>query len=145
MTPRRHDERGSATPLIVGFAMILLLLVAVVVDASAAYLQRSGLSSIADGAALAGTESVDVEDTYVSGLSSDPRLVAAEAEAAVAAYLREVGARGSHPGLRVTRLEVTEDRVTVRISAPLRLPLGMPGLGDASTVASTGSAQLTTY
>ena len=44
MTPRPRDDRGSITPLIVGFALIVALLVAVVVDASAAYLRRQGLA-----------------------------------------------------------------------------------------------------
>ena len=36
-----------------GVALVMLVMVAVVVDASAAYLRQSGLDSLADGAALA--------------------------------------------------------------------------------------------
>ena len=41
----QRSERGSVTPLIIGFAVVVAMLVAVVVDASAAYLRRQGLDS----------------------------------------------------------------------------------------------------
>lgn len=37
---RVRDERGQVSVLIIGFAAVLLLAIAVVIDASAAYLQR---------------------------------------------------------------------------------------------------------
>ena len=48
---RPRDERGSMTPLIIGFTVVVALVVAVVVDASAAYLRRQGLNATADAAA----------------------------------------------------------------------------------------------
>ncbi len=54
----RRDEAGQATVLIIGFAVVLAMVVAVVTDASAAYLQRQGLDTLADGAALAGADAV---------------------------------------------------------------------------------------
>ena len=48
---RGRDEQGQVTLLIIGFASILLMAIVVVVDASAAYLQRQGLDNLADGAA----------------------------------------------------------------------------------------------
>ncbi|WP_447643347.1 pilus assembly protein TadG-related protein [Nocardioides zeae] len=53
---RKSDQHGQTTLMIVGFAGVLFMLLAVVVDASAAYLQRQGLATIADGAALAGAD-----------------------------------------------------------------------------------------
>ena len=44
------------TLLIIGFAGILLMAIVVVIDASAAYLQRQGLDNLADGAALYGAD-----------------------------------------------------------------------------------------
>ena len=43
----RRDERGQASVLIIGFAVVLAMVVALVVDSSAAYLQRQGLDSLA--------------------------------------------------------------------------------------------------
>ena len=53
---RPRDERGSVTPLVIGFAVVLALGIALVTDATAAYLHRSGLSTLADGAALSGAD-----------------------------------------------------------------------------------------
>src|SRR4029079_9679145 len=53
-----RGEHGSVTPLILGFAVAVAMLVAVVVDASAAYLRRQGLNSAADAAALAATDAI---------------------------------------------------------------------------------------
>ena len=50
--PRNDSEEGQVTLLIIGFAGILLMAIVVVIDASAAYLQRQGLDNLADGAAL---------------------------------------------------------------------------------------------
>ena len=50
------DEQGQVTLLIIGFAGILLMAIVVVIDASAAYLQRQGLDNLADGAALYGAD-----------------------------------------------------------------------------------------
>ncbi|HEY9563226.1 MAG TPA: pilus assembly protein TadG-related protein, partial [Nocardioides sp.] len=47
----RGQEAGQVTVLIVGFALILLMAVGVVVDTSAAYLNRQSLDTLADGAA----------------------------------------------------------------------------------------------
>ena len=54
MAPR--DQAGQATVRIIGFAVVLAMLMATVVDASAAYLQRQGLDTVADGAALRGAD-----------------------------------------------------------------------------------------
>ena len=53
---RCRDEEGQVTLLIIGFASILLMAIVVVIDASAAYLQRQGLDNLADGAALYGAD-----------------------------------------------------------------------------------------
>ena len=42
--------------MIIGFALVLAMLVALVTDASAAYLRRQGLDTLADGAALRGAD-----------------------------------------------------------------------------------------
>ncbi len=65
---KERGERGSVTPLIIGFAVVVALLVAVVVDASAAYLRRQGLNSAADSAALAATDGIQGEEVYTHGL-----------------------------------------------------------------------------
>ena len=57
----RKAEEGQMTVLIVGFVLLALLLAAVVMAASAIYLEHKKLLSLADGAALAAA------DSYVVG------------------------------------------------------------------------------
>ena len=94
-----RDERGQTSVLIIGFAFVLLLMVGVVVDASAAYLQRQGLDTLADGAALAGADEVRGSGVYEGGLTGERApLDAAAARAAVHDYLLGIGAYDEHPG-----------------------------------------------
>ena len=95
-----RDQRGQTSVLIIGFAVVLLLMVGVVVDSSAAYLQRQGLDTLADGAALAGADEVRGSGVYEDGLTGERApLDAAAARAAVQDYLTGIGAYDDHPGL----------------------------------------------
>lgn len=144
MRSGRRDERGSVTPLVVGFAAVLAFAVALVVDASAAYLQRQGLATLADGAALAGADGgATGSSIYTEGVP-EARLdvEAGVARAAVVDYLAAVGAERRYPGLTVG-IEVVGDEVRVRLSAPLDLPLRIPGGPEEATVAAEGSAVVT--
>lgn len=139
---RVRDERGQTTVLIVGFAAILLLVVAVAVDSTAAYVQRQGLDTLADGAALQGADlAAEGQEVYTEGVPVEGRLEVTgdRARQAVGAYLDRVGARGRYPGLTYD-VAVDATTVTVRLSAPLDLPLDFPGAPVAPRVGSTGSA-----
>lgn len=140
--PRRRDERGQVTLLAVGFAFVIAVAVAVVVDASAAYLQRSGLDTLADGAALHGADlGATGTDVYTGGVPTERlALTEVEAQQAVEAYLRSVDAYASYPGLRVEVRVTGGDAVVVRLSAPLDLPLTFPGSPAEGSVSATGSA-----
>jgi len=133
-------ERGSTIPLVVGFTSILLVAGAVVVDASAGYLQRQGLGSLADGAALysadLGAQGLEV---YGGGLGHRLRLTRAEATAAVGDYLTRTGARRRYPGLSFD-VTVADHRVQVHLTAPLDLPLRVPGSPAHPSVGATGVA-----
>lgn len=141
MTGPTGDQRGSSTPLVLAFAAIVLLLVAVVVDASAAYLARQRLDALADGAALQGADlGAQGADAYAGGLATgDLAISRAEAEAAVRAYLRDSGAAADHPGLHAT-VRVDGDRLVVELVAPVDLPLHLPGAPERPTVRAVGSA-----
>ena len=133
------------TLLIVGLAVVLMTAIAVVVDASAAYLQRQGLMTLADGAALAGADagSRNEPDLYTDGIVQDPRLDLQQrvAAAAVADHLAATGAHADYPGLSWS-VVLTDggDRVVVRVRAPLDLPLTFPGAPDSAPVSATASA-----
>lgn len=136
-----RGERGSTIPLIVGFAGLLLVAGAVVVDASAAYLQRQSLDTVADGAALRGADlGAQGLEVYAGGLDAS-RLALTEQAArdAVAGYLTDIGAYRRYPGLTFD-VAVGEERVVVSLRAPADLPLHVPGSPDRPIVGASGSA-----
>jgi hypothetical protein len=140
---RTEDEQGQVTVLIIGFTLLIGMLIAVVIDASAAYIQRQGLNSLADGAALHGADlGATGEEVYTGGVTEDwLELARAEAKEAVRGYLVDVGAYRRFPGLsyRVT-VDPDSERITVTLSAPLDLPLTFPGSPDSASVGAHGSA-----
>jgi hypothetical protein len=135
----RDGERGSVTPLIIGLAAVLVLLVAVVVDASAAFLRRQQLDSLADAAALAATDGVQGEAVYTHGLGRRAAIDPDAARRYVADYLAASGARAHFPGL-VCEVRTTADTVVVRLSAPMQLPLHVGDVGTTTTVTGTASS-----
>ena len=142
---RRRDEVGSTLPLHIGFAAILLVLVAVVVDASAAFLRRQSVDTLADGAALHGADlGAQGREAYAGGLAGDRlRLTRSSVQRQVEAYLREVDAHRRYPGLTYrVRVDAGGERVEVVISTPLELPLGVPGVATRTTVQASGSASV---
>lgn len=134
----RH-ERGSISPLIIGFALLVAVLVAVVVDASAAYLRRQGLDSLADAAALAATDGLQGDSVYTHGLGGRVEIDPVSARRFVGDYLSATGAFGHYPGLR-WEVTTTQTTVVVHLATPLDLPLRVPGVGEGTTVTGTAAA-----
>ena len=137
-----RNQRGQMSVMIVGFALVIMLAIAAVTDASAAYLQHSGLATVADGAALAGAEALNEELVYQHGLGQTPDLVPDLARQRVRDYLRDTGAHERFPGLRWDP-HISDNQVLVHVSAPLDLPLNVPGVAGTALIVSTGSALLT--
>lgn len=141
----RRGESGSVSLLIIGLMAVALMLVAVVVNASAAYLQRQSLLALADGAALAGADALATHGFYVSAedrsaddsvdLLLDPDQTAAQ----VADYLRTTQAAAHFPGL-TWQVTTSEAAVTVEMSAPINLPLVPPGWVGSAQVNAASSA-----
>jgi uncharacterized membrane protein len=134
-----RDERGQTTVLIVGLAVVVMLLIGVVVDASAAYLRRSGLDSLADGAALAAADGIQGRQVYEGGLGERAEIDRSTARAFVADYLRETGASRRYPGLSVD-VQAAIDRVVVRVAAPLDLPITPPGWARRPVISGTAAS-----
>jgi hypothetical protein len=122
----RRTERGQASLLILGFFLIAVMLVGVVVDASAAYLRRQALDGLADGAALAAANGVQGEQVYVSGLGATAQIDPDAAREYVATYLAQSRAYQQFHGLAY-QVTPAGDSVTVHLSAPLDLPIPPPG------------------
>jgi len=121
----RRDE-GSVLLLVLGFAGILLTLVAVVVDVSAVVLAKRSIASAADGAAVSAAQALDLDAVYRAGLGGQLPLSAGDARARVAAYEGQV--RRQQPGLRLA-LRLDGRTAVVTGSRTVRLPFRLPGTG----------------
>jgi len=82
----RRDD-GSTLPLALFFGMLCLVLVFAVVSATSLYLERKRLFTLADGAALVGAESFDLDDVTETPSGYRPTLTSPTVEAAVRGYL----------------------------------------------------------
>ncbi len=141
----RRDEQGSTIPLIVGLAAVLLMGIALVINASSAYLQRQSLDTLADGAALRGAD-LGAAGVYAEGGLGADRLLQEEGavKKVVVAYLESIGADQTYPGLTVSaRVNVADRSVTVLLEAPVKLPLHIPGSPLKPVVGASSTAAVT--
>ncbi|HEY0167014.1 MAG TPA: pilus assembly protein TadG-related protein [Jatrophihabitans sp.] len=83
--PKFADDRGSTIPLILGFFLIGLMVVAAAVMASDAFTQQRDLQSVCDGAAVAGANAIDGPAARTRELTGTLPLAAVQA--AVQSYL----------------------------------------------------------
>ncbi|MFL6158384.1 MAG: pilus assembly protein TadG-related protein [Marmoricola sp.] len=134
-----RTQRGSISPLVIGFVVVVGLLVAVVTDVSAAFLRRASLDATADAAALAATDGLRSEAAYTGGIDDRVAIDPAAARRYVAQYLAQDGASGRYPGLTVS-ISVVGAAVVVRLTAPLALPFAVPGAAGGTTVTGTAAA-----
>lgn len=134
---RLSGDDGQMLILIAFFGVVLILFVAVVVDVSAAFLARRGLSSQADGAALAAAQSVDL-DAFYAGTGGD-LLPLADAENTVESYIT-----ANFPGTQILDVSVVDGgtAVTVRLERHLDLPLSPPGYEGGIDVTADATARL---
>lgn len=130
-----RDDRGSVLILGVGWVAVCLLSVVVLVDASAAFLQRRQLVSLADAAALAGAQAIDLDAYYERGASTATRLAPALVPVRVRTHLERAGAGGIE-GLMLEDVSSDGQGVRVRLSTPLRLPF-LAGLFHDRVVAES--------
>ncbi|NHC45303.1 pilus assembly protein TadG-related protein [Motilibacter aurantiacus] len=138
---RPSGDGGTVTPLVLGFAVVVMTLIAVVTDASTAYLARRSLASAADSAALAAAGGVDRDRLYDGSLASLP-LSPGAVRARADRQLTRTQLRARLPDVRVDGVSLDGSRttVTVRLTATARLPFSRAlGIGRGS-VRLTASA-----
>lgn len=125
-------ERGTVTVMTIGFLMLLGLLTVVVVNSSAAFLERQRLNNLADGAALAAADGLDEAGFYAD------RRVVLDPEATqrlVSDYL-------AGEGVRVVDVSADGDTVSVHLERDLDLPLTPPGWSSSTTIVADATSQL---
>jgi Flp pilus assembly protein TadG len=132
-----RDERGQITVLTIGFFVFLGLLVVVVVNSSAAFLQHQELDNLADGAALAAADGLSRDDFYRHGVGSHVQIDQAEARRLVASYLGASGER-----VTVVRISADGDQVHVHIERAVDVAIAPPGWTSRATIVSDATSQL---
>lgn len=140
---RSQGEQGSVLILTIGFAVVIMLLIAVVVDASKLFLTRRALASVADGAAVSAAQDVDPAAVYASPAGEALPLSPTRVSADVQAYVRRAGAETGLTDLRVVAVDVQGPDVTVTLSARSLLPLVglVVGPTDGVLISVTARAQ----
>jgi Flp pilus assembly protein TadG len=124
--------------LTLGCLSIGLILVVVVVDASAVFLARRSLASATDGASLAAAQSVSSQSVYAKG--AGVQLPLDEVQAAVARY--EVDGHPAELNASVTH-ESTGDTVVVTGKRSVRLPFAsFLGLNDVTVTATSRASSV---
>lgn len=132
-----RSERGQITVMTIGLFVLLGLLAVVVINSSAAFLQRQQLSNLADGAALAAADGLSEEAFYRHGADDSVRLDPAEARRLVASYVAASG--GEVSDVTVT---ASEDMVHVRVEKTVSLAIAPPGWSSRTTIVSEATSQL---
>ncbi|HPU12296.1 MAG TPA: pilus assembly protein TadG-related protein [Aeromicrobium sp.] len=135
MIRRRNvqSERANVTVLTIGFLVVLGLLVVVVVNASSAFLQHRELMNLADRVALHAADGVNEESVYLGGV--DEKIELAETDA------REFVAQIVPADVRLV-LSVSGDRVEVRLTRQISLPLVPPGFANSATIRAAATGQI---
>jgi len=115
------DDRGSTIPLILGFFLIALMMVAGSIALGDAFVQQRNLQDICDGAAAAAAASAADLDRK-GGLAADGSLRFAEVERVVGRYLaRDPGRRSVHVN---TVLSIDRERITLTCRQTTSLVFG---------------------
>ena len=129
-----RDERGSIMLLAIAFIGITLFAIAIVTDASTLFRQHRALVALADGAALAGAQGIDLDSYYAQGATLRTALNPDQVRANVHHYLQF-----TDDTVRVEALTVDGGAVALTLTAPIRLtffPQFVDGPMRASSAAS---------
>lgn len=125
-------ESGTITVMTVGFVLFLGLLAVVVINSSAAFLQRQQLDNLADGAALAAADGLSEDVFYRTG---DVTLDDGQARQLVRDYI-------SGDGIRIVSVQTDDGQVSVRLERTVSLAFAPPGWNSRTTIVSEATAQL---
>ena len=139
------DEEGSTLPLVIFYGFLALALVLIVAAASSLYLERKRLFTLADGAALVGAESFDLDTVAFTRHGPRPVLQPAQVHAAVSSYLagNPTGAEsGEFEGLVVERATTVDgESATVTVSAVWHPPVVTVFVPDGMRIDATAVAR----
>ena len=123
-------EQGSTIPLILGFFLISLLVVAGSVAAGDAFVQQGNLQSLCDGAAVAAASSADLDRSRIDGRAAQVGyLNLSNVQNAADEYLSRDPARST---VRLAAA-LNVDATTVDVSCTQALPVAFGSMFGFST------------
>ena len=130
-----RDDRGSTVPLILGFFLIALLVVAGAVALGDAFVDQRNLQDVCDGAvAAAAASAADLDREH--GLTSGGSLRFADVEAAVDAYLsRDAARRDVH-----VRAALSDRNTRITLTCEQRMSLAFGGFFGRGSVRHTATS-----
>ncbi len=134
-------DEGSTLPLIAGFTAVALALVLTVAAAGSLYLDRKRALTVADGAALAASESFDLGEMRLDQRGVAPRLDAGSARAAAEEFLaRDPDPRTAR--LRLVDVSIGDGRsATVTLETVWHPPILTAFLPGGVTIDVTSTAR----
>lgn len=116
-----RSENGNIMLLGIGFIGICLLALAVITDASSAFIQQRNLQSWADSIALAGVQGIDLAQYYENGATESTRLDPSSVATLVNDHY-EAHANNARPEeVPAINFTTSPTGVYVTVTAPLRL------------------------
>lgn len=116
------DDRGSVSLLGIGFIAILLMAIVVGIDAGSFFLQKRNLAAVADSAALAGAQHIDLDEYYRRGATARTRLDITEVRPLVLEQITASGARQTFHSFAIREISSTGRQVNVTLSARAQTP-----------------------
>ena len=129
MTRRDRRDDGQVTIAVIGFAMIVLLLFAVVVSGSRVFLGQRDLAAAADSAAASAAQAVSEPAVYGDVVGAELPIDPAAAQARVAEYVGLAGLTESFADFTVVAVSVSGATVSVTFTA--RAPMPFSGMLSA--------------
>jgi Flp pilus assembly protein TadG len=116
-----HDERGAVLVAGLLLALALLIVVGAAVDIGRAFIERRQLVSLADEAALAGSQALDLDALHAGRLALDPN----------EAHATALGVLGAEPKLRA---QARANPASVSVQVERRIPTVLLRLVGLSTL-----------
>jgi uncharacterized membrane protein len=128
LSRRSRSDDGQLTVLVIGFTFILAVLIVVGVDVSKVFLARRSLSSVADAAALAASQSADRAAVYAGAagcggvLPLDPTAATQQVDDALGDDLPDL--QQTFAAVQPPEVSVVAGRVTVHLAGEVTVPFG---------------------
>ena len=108
-------EDGQVMVMVIGYLLLTLLMITVVLGASAVYLDRQKLLSVADGAALTAADTYSLAEQAPGATAPVPELTPETVRSTVREYLDLTGASARFDGLAVDPATGAPDGRTARV------------------------------